>query len=133
MCINAIAIIPATNVNTLSSSGSALDFGTVFSDGSASRQLVLINSGADTGLDISVIAAIIGGNHSEHFLGELDHLAGLVLSPGESTSININYSPLAAGLHDDANLVNVESTIWKQKIKTILPYLHKRYLILDKT
>ena len=107
--INAIAIIPTTNVNTLSSSASNLDFGTVFSDGSASRQLVLSNSGADAGLDISVIAAIIDGNHSEYFLGELDHLAGLVLSPEESTRINLNYSPLAAGLHDDANLLITHS------------------------
>jgi N-acetylneuraminic acid mutarotase len=83
--------------NTLGAQPSSISFGSVTVGSSGSQALQVTNLGGTGDPNIVVNSTTITGSHPNQFSDNFDDGSNVTLSPGQSTTINVTFSPTSEG------------------------------------
>lgn len=96
--IKAIEILSVPTSDTLGSSAESLDFGTAVIGEPVTQTVTLTNLGSTGDSDITISSASFTGTNPAEFTSSFAG-APIVIAPGASTTIDVNYDPTAEGSH----------------------------------
>ncbi len=93
--IKGIEILQVVENDTLGSSTASLDFSNVDLGESATQQVTLTHIGDVNDADITILSTTITG--SATFADDFNDAVGVVLAPGESTTVSVVFTPTVEG------------------------------------